>query len=62
MVATFQDVPDRNWYGSRPDVLLTDVIPPGASGDYFDEVDRQLKSSIPAPRLPEMQGTTGGGG
>ncbi|MFV1964593.1 MAG: hypothetical protein ACC628_04165 [Pirellulaceae bacterium] len=48
--------------GPRPDVLLTDTIPPGASGDYFDQVDRQLKSSIPAPRLPEMQSMTDGGG
>jgi hypothetical protein len=47
--------------GPRPEVLLTDTIPPGASGDYFDEVDRQRKSSIPAPRLPEMEGVTGGG-
>ena len=48
--------------GPRPEVLLTDTIPPGASGDYFDEVDRQLKSSVPVPRLPEMQSTTGSGG
>jgi hypothetical protein len=45
----------------RPDVVLTDVIPPGASGDYFDQVDRQFKQSIPAPRLPAMSDTTGGG-
>lgn len=45
--------------GPRPEVLLTDVIPPGASGDYFDQVDRQLKQSIPAPRLPEMESTSG---
>ena len=47
--------------GPRPDVLLTDIVPPGASGDYFDQVDRQFKESIPAPRLPVMQDTTGGG-
>ncbi len=46
--------------GHRPDVILTDIIPPGASGDYFDQVDRQFKQSIPAPRLPAMEGTTGG--
>jgi hypothetical protein len=45
--------------GARPEVLITDVIPPGASGDYFDQVDRQLKQSIPAPRLPEMESTSG---
>jgi hypothetical protein len=44
--------------GPRPDVLITTVIPPGASGDYFDQVDRQLKQSIPAPRLPDMQATS----
>ena len=48
--------------GGRPEVLLTDVIPIGGSGDYFDAVDRALKDSIPAPRLPEASGPTGGGG
>jgi len=41
--------------GTAPRRLLTDVIPPGGSGEYFDAVDRQRKQSIPAPRLPEMQ-------
>jgi hypothetical protein len=45
--------------GNRPEVLLTDVIPVGGSGDYFDAVDRQLKDSIPPPRLPQV-GPTGG--
>jgi hypothetical protein len=59
-VANVQRAIDR-WVvdGTRPDVLITDVIPPGASGDYFDQVDRQLKQSIPAPRLPEMESTAG---
>jgi hypothetical protein len=35
-----------------PEVLVSDVVPPGGAGDYFDAVDRQLKSSVPAPRLP----------
>ncbi|HUG70908.1 MAG TPA: hypothetical protein VMM76_24380 [Pirellulaceae bacterium] len=47
--------------GIRPEVLLTDVIPVGGSGDYFDAVDRALKDSIPPPRLPEAAGPTGGG-
>jgi hypothetical protein len=44
--------------GDRPQVLLTDVIPVGGSGDYFDAVDRQLKDSIPPPRLPQSAGPT----
>ena len=47
--------------GPRPEVFLTDIVPPGGSGDYFDAVDKQMKSSIPAPRLPEMQDNTGSG-
>lgn len=47
--------------GARPEVLLTDVVPVGGSGDYFDAVDRQLKESIPPPRLPDASGPTGGG-
>jgi len=42
----------------QPDVLLTDTIPVGGSGDYFDAVDRQLKQSIPPPRLPQIDPTT----
>jgi hypothetical protein len=41
--------------GSRPSVVLTDSVPAGGSGDYFDSVDRQLKQSIPAPRLAPLQ-------
>ncbi|MBP89676.1 MAG: hypothetical protein CMJ64_23705 [Planctomycetaceae bacterium] len=44
--------------GSRPEVLLTDAIPVGGSGDYFDAVDSMLKQSIPAPRLAPMQTET----
>ncbi len=46
--------------GSRPSVVLTDVNPTGGSGEYFETIDRQLKSSIPAPRLPQANGPTGG--
>lgn len=46
--------------GARPDVLLTDIVPPGGSGEYFDAVDRQFKASVPPPRLPSAGG--GGGG
>ena len=46
--------------GNRPEVLLTDVVPVGGSGEYFDSVDRQLKDSIPPPRLPQATGPTSG--
>lgn len=45
--------------GHRPEVLLTDVVPPGASGDYFYQVDVQFKQSIPPPRLPAMSDSSG---
>lgn len=44
--------------GARPEVLLTDTIPVGGSGEYFDAVDRSSKQSIPAPRLPTAEPTT----
>jgi len=42
--------------GTRPSVVLTDKIPAGGSGEYFENIDRQLKASIPPPRLPQAQG------
>ncbi len=44
----------------RPDVRLTDKAPTGGSGEYFDEVDRQLKTTIPPPRLPGVSGAASG--
>jgi hypothetical protein len=46
----------------RPEVLVSDTIPPGGSGEYFDHVDRQLKASVPVPRLPPREGFTEAGG
>jgi len=46
--------------GERPSVVLTSKVPFGGSGEYFENIDRQLKSSIPAPRLPPTTGPTGG--
>jgi len=46
--------------GSSPEVMLSDVVPIGGSGSYVDELQRQIHSSIPPPRLPERQLTTGG--
>ncbi len=45
---------------ARPGVVLTSRIPVGGSGEYFETIDRQLKSSVPAPRLPAAAGPTGG--
>jgi hypothetical protein len=47
--------------GEQPAVVVTEMNPPGASGDYFDQVDRQFKQSIPAPRLPSMDGAAAAG-
>ena len=47
-------VPD----GVRPSVVLTEMIPAGGSGEYFENIDRQLKSTVPPPRLPPAGGPT----
>jgi len=46
----------------QTEVLVSNRAPAGGSGDYFDQVDRQLKASIPAPRLPDRTGIVGAGG
>lgn len=45
-----------------PEILVSDVAPAGGRGDYFDAVDRQMKASVPAPRLPDRTGIVGAGG
>ncbi len=46
--------------GTRPNVVLTSKVPAGGSGEYFENIDRQLKSSVPPPRLPPSGGPGGG--
>ncbi len=46
--------------GARPSIVLTDEIPTGGSGEYFENIDRQLKASVPPPRLPQAAGPEGG--
>ena len=47
---------------ASPDVLVSDTAPAGGAGDYFDQVDRQLKASVPPPRLPARGGVNETGG
>jgi hypothetical protein len=45
---------------ARPDVILTSKVPVGGSGEYLENIDRQLKTSVPPPRLAPTGGPTGG--
>jgi hypothetical protein len=47
--------------GTPPEVLLTDRDVSFGSGDYYDAVDRAMKSSVPTPRLP-ARGSSGAAG
>ena len=40
--------------GPMPEVLLTDVAPRKGNGAYFDQINRGLQDTVPAPRLPSM--------
>jgi hypothetical protein len=52
--------------GPPAEVMLTDRDVFGGSGEYYDSVDRALKSTVPVPRLPARStgaaGASGGGG
>ena len=37
-------------------IAVTEIVPRGGSGDYFERVNRGYENSVPAPRLPDMQG------
>jgi hypothetical protein len=44
--------------GPMPEVAVTDTPPAGVSGDYLDAIDRSMRSTVPAPRLPAMAAPT----
>jgi hypothetical protein len=44
--------------GPLPPVLVTDQIPRSGSGDYLNTVNRKYRESIPAPVLPEAEGSS----
>ena len=47
--------------GTGPSVLVTNVIPRGASGEIFNQVISGYQNSLPAPVLPANAAATGGG-
>lgn len=47
--------------GPMPPVMVTAIMPRGGTGEYLYIVNSKYRQSIPAPVLPEAQGTTGGG-
>ncbi len=49
-------------HGKWAPVVLTSKVPLSGSGDYFDQIDRRVRSTIPTPRLPEPTGSLDGGG
>jgi hypothetical protein len=58
----------QNYLGQRsltcgmPAIFPTDLEPIGGSGDYFDQVDKKSRESLPDPRLPERQAIGGSSG
>lgn len=45
--------------GDLPEVIRTSTEPRGWPADYIYEIDTKTRSSIPSPRLPAMQDTSG---
>jgi len=43
-------------------IAITDTVPRGGSGDYYERVNRGYENSVPPPRLPQMDGSSGEGG
>jgi len=42
-------------------IAITDIVPRGGSGAYYERVNAGFESSTPAPRLPEMTESGDGG-
>jgi hypothetical protein len=42
-------------------ISVTDTVPPGGSGDYYERVSRGYETTAPPPRLPEMEDASEGG-
>ena len=43
-------------------IAVTDIIPRGGSGDYYERVNRGYDNSVPPPRLPQADGASGESG
>lgn len=45
---------------NEPEVVPVRIAPRSWSADYIDNISRKIDSSIPSPRLPSFEDTTGG--
>jgi hypothetical protein len=61
-VASVQKAVDRYATKGPSQVFTTDRDIYGGSGEYYEAVDRALKSSVPVPRLPARGAGSAGGG
>lgn len=58
-VASIKQTSSELFAGMTPDVMPVRISPPSWSADYIDNITRQVEATIPSPRLPAFQSTTG---
>jgi hypothetical protein len=55
-IASVQEWVSRTYPdGSQVEVMISDAMPFGGSGAYYDALQRQLFTDLPAPQLPPRQ-------
>jgi len=57
--AVQQAIVGINPQGIAPEVIVSDLQTLGRSSEYVDSIGRKYQESIPAPRLPAMQTSSG---
>lgn len=58
-IRSIEKVATEMFGGAPPEVVPVSVEPRSWPADYIDNINRRVESSLPSPRLPQFQNTTG---
>jgi hypothetical protein len=59
-IASVEEAHSQLFDDETPEIIPVKVAPRSWSADYIDNISRKVDSSVPSPRLPNFEDTTGG--